>query len=212
MKTRNGFVSNSSSSSFIIGLPRSVFSNFGKFGTPEDICSYSLVDYLYPKGSSIRKKGITYKYADCPEMGKDLYAICEIIKLSLRGTKPLTKSQAVSIVYSGGFSGMPSWNDSQKESRRLEIAYYDKHKKSIFSAPNDDTEVIAWQKVEDKENKTYSKACRLAAKKLVDGMWPLWKGYKVFTLEFSDNDGQLFSMLEHGNTFSKIAHISVSRH
>ena len=36
--------------------------------------------------------------------------------------------------------------------------------------------------------------------------------YQVFTFEFSDNDGNIFSVLEHGNTFVNLPHIKVSRH
>jgi hypothetical protein len=207
MKTRNGFVSNSSSSSFVIGIPKKCFSKYD----PKEITQWELCNYLYPENSKIRKEGIFYEYND-GRTKVGVYSVCTIIAMALKGQKPLTKAQAAKEVSHGGFKGMPSWTKARKLAEDFANKYAKETNSSIYHLDDKAPDAIAYRKLEDKGNREYGISVKKAAKKLVDEMWPKFKGMKVFVIEFSDNDGDLFAMLEHGNTFSKVPHIKVSHH
>jgi hypothetical protein len=210
MKTRNGFVSNSSSSSFIIGIPKNCFSKFGKYDNPLNISLYDFCNYLYPENTKVRKNGITYKYCD---EKIDVYSASTIIKLSLQGKQPLTnKSQVIEEVITGYFKGSPDYFKYKKESEKFAKDFYNKTNKNIYIT-NDCPEKIEFVKIDKAEDKKYSDDYKRSAKELVDKIWDVgFKNKYVFSLEFSDNDGPLFTVLEHGNTFSKIPHIKVCKH
>lgn len=153
MKIRNGFVSNSSSSSFIVAfndVPKS---------------EKELQDLLFGEEKTI---GVfDYKVPT-----KD---ISLIVFNDLLNNKPATKEQITEELQSGMFEEL--------------MHYYCK---------------TSWKEYLNKKDIL---AHERAEKFIQDNI-----GKKIFIFEYSDNAGIVFSTMEHGEIFSRLAYIWVSKH
>lgn len=196
MKIRNGFVSNSSSSSFIVAFQKSP-----KY-------QHEVEDTLFH--SNIR--GISSPYND---MFVDCRTAAKLIWDQIKDQKPLTKSQIFEEITSGYFEGYPntSYSSEDDPSWRISNEYTKLTKKSI----HDEDANPKWKKKYNDAWKKYyddrQTLIDLAAKELMEREYPMkFKGKKAYRVVFSDNDGNIFATLEHGNTFDAVPHIRVSHH
>lgn len=196
MKNRSGFVSNSSSSSFIIALP----------GIPKD--ETELMDFLY-KNDQV--KVISDGYSDYTVDIKDA---THAIWVAIKDQIPLDGDVILKEINSGYFDGYPEIDYScrNKESYRIAREYKKKYGTDIYSANNELEEkkqyLAASQKELDDENNQIAEAATnlyLTHKSEFDKK-------KVYIVSFSDEDGEFYSTLEHGDTFRNITHICVSHH
>jgi hypothetical protein len=158
MKIRNGFVSNSSSSSFVVAfktVPTSV-EEVKKmlFG---DINSIDIYGYNITADQMAK-----VVFEDMQENG------------AVIDNKEIAKE-----VNSGWFPGMPDYDYNWKD-RLAREEYYEK--------------------------------CDKAAEKLADEFMESNRGSSFFIFEYSDNDGPLYSTMEHGDIFSRLPHICISKH
>lgn len=169
MKVRQGFVSNSSSSSFIVA---------------------------FPKGMQ-------------PEVGA--------VHTYLFGADPTT------VVAFG--DGVPSMDAAAAIARMMgnqvpndvkEIAEaMDDH---MDDAPRYD-DYVSWHEKDDDVRRgqweAYENASREYREKYIKELterWGIGTEVDVYTFEFSDNDGNFWATLEHGDTFSNVHHVRVSNH
>lgn len=199
MKIRNGFVSNSSSSSFVVAFDKK----------PKE---HELLDILFPLDKHKRREGVNSPWG-CESEGVDVYSATTIIWEQLKDQKPLTKKQILEEIQSGWFDGHPDSSDRFRPEYEIAHEYEEKTGKSIYDKDADP----AWKKKYDEAWKTawdaYKKDVDVAAKVLLDRVWEKdFKGKKCFRFSFSDNDGHVFSVLEHGTTFRNCPHIRISHH
>jgi hypothetical protein len=204
MKTRNGFVSNSSSSSFVVGFKK----------VPTD--DYEMVDILYPKNKKdpYKRPGVTTNYNNEDlDSGVDAMSAAVIIFLAMKGQKPLTKKQMLEEIRGGWFDGYPKLDYStEKESDKIRKEYEAKTGFNITGDKADPAVLKKYRTVQDKEWKEERKKVDAAAVAYLEKIWPKFKGLKCFQFTFSDGDGCIFSTLEHGNTFRNVPHIRISHH
>ena len=208
MKFRNGYVSNSSSSSFIVvfkKIPQGSQEMFDlMFGEDEKVInlwedSHSTVTIAETVFRDIKhiiddtdKTPITERYT--------------------RTGRITSEEELGEMIARGSFDGLPpspSRNDRNRESNKLA----DQARSEGVENPYQDKK---WKEkiriAEDKEWNDYYERSNEAARKIAASFWEEHKDKEILIFEYSDNDGSLFSTMEHGDIFRKLPHIRVSHH
>lgn len=170
MKIRNRFVSNSSSSSFIIGFKKK----------PESIDK--MKDCLFPD-----KDHKVHPYAADYMAPKDVLIstvrISEAVFNDVKDQKPLSEEKLAEILDYGYDDNGPQYNDPK----------YKNEKGGMI-----------WE-IYEKDSKTYYKK---KAKELLKAH----KDLVFFKVSYSDNDGNFYSAMEHGDMFENIFCIRINCH
>ncbi len=197
MKMRTGFVSNSSSSSFLIGLN----------GVPKN--AEELHKMLWGNNPKVLEY---YDYT----LDTTIAAPVAFGQIVIQTGKMLQK-QIIEEIRSGWFDGYPEdigWN--KKPSDKLAKDFKVKYGNEIYKYdPNNPEQVKDYNKFQAQRNKEWKqrdKDIKAAAKKLWDKKKTKFKGKKLFRLDFSDNDSHAECVMEHGNVFSKVPNIQISHH
>jgi hypothetical protein len=190
MKTRNGFVSNSSSSSFVIGLSRKPKS------------AEKLAEVLYHDGQGV-----------CAPYDAEIVSpqdAADQIWQQIKDQRPMTKKQLADKISSGWFDGHPEFpfNGRQKD---IAQEYRQITGKFIL----DDDTPLEWREryrqvereVWDEYNKDKAAAAAELAERLLSGPF---SGKKLYNCSFGDDDGA--GTMEHGNTFRSVPHTRISHH
>jgi len=195
MKIRSGFVSNSSSSSFIVG--------FSKIPTsPEELEALmfngrTMINYYDDSMSSIDVAKIVFK------------------DMTDSTNKKINKKTLIDFLIKNGgyFPGCPEWDFNKKtESKRIESVYKKYTGKDLFDKNADPGVKRLYHNTVREEQNQYRKEIKIAAKAFVAGFWLQVKKLKVFKFHYSDNDGYTGSCLEHGNIFKLLPNIRISHH
>jgi len=177
MKIRKKFVSNSSSSSFILCFDKK----------PESALELKEIlfkeeDYFYdpfyePDASYLSDR--TEKYTTLE--------VAETIFKDIKNQKPLTKTALREEIS----NGTPYVDDVPVTSPCMED-FKDKNGK------------VAWE--------AYDRAWVSYYTQIGNHVWDLKGDKKSFVVEYSDNESQYESALEHGDTFENIEHYIISKH
>jgi hypothetical protein len=190
MKIRNGFVSNSSSSSFIVG--------FSKIPTSPE----ALEIEMFGSRCEINWIDVDVKNSD--------FIARRVFNDIKTGTR-LTKKKALDVVLEGSFPGQPPYHFEQdRESDKIEKAYKEETGKDVWDDSADPKIEKLYRKTQKKEWADDSRVRKIAAKALLEGFWPSVKGKKVFRFEYADDGGE--GIFEHSNIFSRFPHIQISKH
>lgn len=186
MKIRNGFVSNSSSSSFVVAFPHK----------PQS--AGAVKDILWPHSENVKSP---WSFEN-----DKTYSAIELANyvFDAINNQIMTVDEAL--------DGNIEYSDCHNSVDKQMIEYLDK---DAFNINNNDKD---WYKKvqgiydeiekhrdnirKDLLNDLHIKAAQRFGE----------NGYELFTFEFSDNDGAIFAMLEHGTTFANLPHIRVNRH
>jgi hypothetical protein len=191
MKIRQGFVSNSSSSSFIVGFPR----------IPK---SAEELEKLMFK-SSYEIEGYNGKMSTI-DIAKRVFD--DITNgIAVRMTKNTTYKE----LNHGSFIGEPKWvHWDRLESEKIRREYGRETGKDVYDDTADPKVVKLYRKVYDKEERLEREKRNIARHAFLEGFWPSVQGKKVFKFEYADDGGE--SILEHGNIFRAFPHFRISNH
>ena len=195
MKVRNGFVSNSSSSSFIVGFPKLPSS-------PED-----LEKMMFDESGLVQPYDFS-QGTPTIEIAKRVFA--DMSKDNWKAAR-LNKRKAIELIQYGHYPGKPPYDFNKvDESDKIREAYKEETGKDIWDETADPKVRKHYDKVVRKERAAERKLDTLCAKAFIEGFWPSLRGTKVFQFEYADDGGE--SDFEHGNIFSHFPHVQISKH
>lgn len=170
MKFRGGFVTNSSSSSFIIALDK----------LPKSI--KEVKELLFDKDQT---------YYGSPYDERQKFSLDDVARSIFSDLKTETPKDKVIESMNGYWDeepNFPRYEDYLKDSEKLTPKQRD----------------AAWKKLAKDTNKFLEKKYIAFKKK--------HKNKFIIALEISDDDGAMYSAMEHGDLFKNVNHIRVSHH
>ncbi len=199
MKMRSGFVSNSSSSSFIVGFER----------VPETV--EEMKKLLFGDGQYVTYYDYSISTQEAAEtVLKDLKA----------QDRQATMGKIIDTVNSGYFEGYPSYDYTKdRESDLLRKEFEEKfpiHKDNLYSPDkirNKQAKELAekYQKMKQDEWDEETRICDEAALNYaIKEVLPKFRGKNVYVFEYADESNQC--VMEHGDIFSNLPHIRISHH
>lgn len=182
MKIRNGFVSNSSSSSFVVLFPK------------EPKSWEEVRDMLFEKNENFFQN--LYAYDDNDESGWPVEEVAKTVWEDISKQEKNNFEKAKEMIISGTIygEGAPDYNDYEHIEdwyKRSEVYHRDMNK---FA---------------EKKMKEFFNIRKLKLKKLNNE--PI-TDIVLYCFEYSDNDGSYSAALEHGDLFRKLKHITISNH
>jgi hypothetical protein len=184
MKIRSGFVSNSSSSSFIVAFdykPNEYSLDEMLFGSLA--CSPTKwEERFYPPGCNAKLK------KDEKPNGFPFSTVAKVVWDGLKYQKPMTRKQIVDEI-DHGYIPLP---EDEEENP------YDFEK-----------DRSKWEKYHVILDRKRRKIAEEIAEKFLASLPP---NSQVFLFEYGDEDGELFSAMEHEGLFRRFQHIHISKH
>lgn len=188
MKTRIGFVSNSSSSSFIVCFPHK----------PADVVDMQRMLF----GSETRYEN-PYQYGNEPTS----WAASEVAETVFRDVvdqKPLTLSEIA--------AELDHHYDTNVTVDDTERPEYPDYPSELWDMDLKSRERHPAYKEYVKKEKEYQKKSRIWAEKMAASFIANARSGEFYKFSYSDNDGVFQSALEHGDLFKNLPHIRVSNH
>jgi len=201
MKTRNDFVSNSSSSSFLVIFDKKLTD---KKTNVEDDISY-LKEILYKNKES---DGDMFDH-------RQVYSTASLCQIILDQLMLMNKKTLLCFFEEWGDELRIHLHDPQLDSELRVLCDSNVPESVDYSglrptSTKEDKEF--WQKRVIKEKKRYKKEMKECAIKIVDFFKIKFPDKNFYLANFSDNDGEISAHLEHGGTFDYLPHLTVSHH
>jgi len=197
MKIRSSFVSNSSSSSFILGFDKS----------PKKMTIEKLREVLFDERTHI---GDLWEPLETFETLK----IAEFLKDQFVN---VPDKEVWKLIDSGQVNGSPDyWDNTEKHPDYIKAKQNVMTKfgiNNIYAIKEEnkqDKDYKNLQVLSDKLYKEYQKKCEEWTKKYWEKEKIKFEGKKIYTIELEDKG--LYSSLESGYAFERLPHIRVSKH
>ncbi len=184
MKIRAGFVSNSSSSMFVVAFPYE----------PENV-----KDVLLMMFNSQQFLGNPYD-SDKTETKKIAETVWQDIKPQKRWKYKTMVDRVGNAVNRGSVDGQPDYADYIAKVNHTTDLEYDGE--TLITARV--REQIDWG--------AYNKACDAHSRVVVDELLKQFEGQKIYIFSYGDDDGDYYSVLEHGGIFDNLGHLRISCH
>jgi len=170
MKTRTNFVSNSSSSSFIVAFPK----------VPES--AEEMQEILFGTAQDLENPDWDSKYNPSVDRSFPVSQVAQIVFDDIEA--PLTEDNIFEEMRHTFDSGV-KWEDHKKEDETYDFEAIDKAEAG---------------KAEE--------LLRPEVKEFIGSH----KGATFLKFEYSDNDGALYSSMEHGDLFRRLPYLQISHH
>lgn len=191
MKIRNGFVSNSSSSSFLVAF----------IDKPKDVKELHNLMFGTDDENMISS------------WDKSSYSTMEVAQTvfnDLKNQKPLNKKQILEEISNGYFDGYPEYRyDEERESDLIRKEAALAKKDPWIDEPWKTNMRRAFDKERQEQDRIIDECANKYYKETVS---PAFEGKKIFKFTYSDNSGPFESMLEHGDIFVRLPSIRLSHH
>lgn len=199
MKTRNGYVSNSSSSSFIL--------SFDKKPTKKQ-----LGKMLFPDG-----KVPYYETFGGDDKQPTYEEVVNVVYNDLKeeATKEELDSELDSLAYHEEYFSSP-YGERHRKSNDFLHDFRQKNGFWLFDRREGKEEQIRmeamkeYNKIEEEENNEIDKKVSEIKEKIIDKNKKNLKGKKIYIVSYSDNQGM--SYFEHAGIFDNIWHLRVNHH
>jgi len=193
MKIRNGFVSNSSSSSFVVGFEK----------VPATV--EELMGMMFDENRDSVSLGY-YEDGDY-----HTYEIAERVFIDMQGQERVDREYFEKVISEGWFEGYPETDYSKTTpSEKFRRKYEEEHDgQSIY---DDEKAKKEWQAMLQKEWDIENAKIDEAAKVYADKYWPELSDLICYHFTYGDEDGPFYATLEHGNIFEKLLHVQISHH
>lgn len=192
MKIRNGFVSNSSSSSFIIALPKNGCKTLGQL---QDLLFENDTQYVNIYADLFRGE---YN-EECRIYGWPVSEVAGIVLGDIQNSVCYTSKdvEILSDIYSQGYT------DEYKLAEEMTCRDLKVDRNYVYRLSQKEQDLF-WEK-----EKEYILAL---SKETVGNFIENHKNSCFYVVEYSDNDGELATAMEHGNLFDRIPHLKISNH
>jgi hypothetical protein len=210
MKIRNGFVSNSSSSSFLVVFPEKITN------------VEQLRKYLWTEKNSERIKDTYYfdescKYAYVGMTFEEFKLQAE--KVILKEINEQTPNNKLNVLsnfesdswFDGNILNIMGLEVSSTEELNEKIKEYKNLEKEIENFSWEDNNYDEFEKLEDKKTDLYYMDYIISTFDEIDTHLSKYDGV-FYSFSYSDEDGRFFSLMEHGGVFNELFTLVESKH
>ena len=196
MKMRSGFVSNSSSSSFVVAIPKVIDAT----KEIKDLMFFDAgTEVLDMKKLMFGDEEIAYSpYDDNQQNPFDVDTIVGVVEKDMQDQKPNSIAKIA------------------EELSDYDERYGDNNVEDITDGVPEIPELDYDTNMSQEErNKFWSNRQKLSEKRgkiLAEKFIKANKGYDVYVFSYADENGELGSMMEHGDIFKNFKHVRISHH
>jgi hypothetical protein len=198
MKIRYGFVSNSSSSNFILAFPHKPIS-------AEDVHRMMF--------GEARMLSHPYSYHRDEAEQYSTTLVAETVWNDIKDKEPITtEAEIIEEIGSGWFDGYPQHNYHREDSYKFAEDFERKHGKPIYRCQ--ESNPVEYQQFHEMRNAEWEAEKREIAE-AANKFWNkhrLPKDHVKYVVSYSDNDGSFGCFMEHGGVFDGLKHIQISHH
>lgn len=201
MEVRNGHVSNSSSSSFIVAFSR-------KPRRSDDV-----YEEMFPTDEAKNRKWMGHPYERDPV---DHRSVATAVWRDVRHQEPLTKEELIEFLRECSYQlgADPNLRGLAQEYRSLSDKFFDVFPPGGLTAASEE-QIAEWERARDEIMNQMQSIGEKMATIITEEYFSANEGKVYYRLTYSDNDGSFWTFMEHGNIWRYMpddAVIRVSHH
>jgi hypothetical protein len=205
MKVRYGHVSNSSSSSFIVGVDK-----------PLDSLE-SVREQIFHNAGANTNGYVSHEYSSYDPI--HINVLCEQVLAQAQenmvrddlGEDVPCPSTIEGIMNNLHIAQQIGWNEIYDE-RSLSKTHYDEFPKPKFNSEGDFVPSEAYTKASREHYDKWEAMAQKLGKEAIEKARPMFENKHIYFMTFADEDGHIGSHLEHGPHWNNVTHIRISNH